>query len=65
MSSGVVIIEVPKPNQKTVVETLYSKYGIAASSSGGLRLCPHVYNTKAHIKRALDGIATMRDLVKI
>jgi selenocysteine lyase/cysteine desulfurase len=65
MSSGVVIIEVPKPNQKTVVDTLYAKFGIAASSSGGLRLCPHVYNTQAHIKRALDGVASMRDLVRI
>lgn len=64
MSSGVVIIEVPKDNQKTVVDTLYAKYGIAASSSGGLRLCPHIYNTQAHIDRALEGVASMRDLVK-
>lgn len=65
MSSGVVIIEVPKDNQKTVVDTLYAKYGIAASSSGGLRLCPHIYNTQAHIDRALEGVASMKDLVKI
>lgn len=64
MSGGVVVIEVPKENQKTVVDTLYSKFGIAASSSGGLRLCPHIYNTQAHIQRALDGVASMRDLVK-
>lgn len=64
MSGGVVVIEVPKQNQKTVVDTLYSKFGIAASSSGGLRLCPHIYNTQAHIQRALDGVASMRDLVK-
>lgn len=64
MSGGVVVIEVPKENQKTVVDTLYSKFGIAASSSGGLRLCPHIYNTQAHIQRALDGVASMRDLIK-
>lgn len=64
MSGGVVVIEVPKQNQKTVVDTLYSKFGIAASSSGGLRLCPHIYNTQAHIQRALDGVASMRDLIK-
>lgn len=65
MSGGVVIIEVPKDNQKTVVDTLYAKFGIAASSSGGLRLCPHVYNTQAHISRALEGVASMKDLVKV
>jgi len=65
MSGGVVIIEVPKQNQKTVVDTMYTKFGIAASSSGGLRLCPHIYNTQAHISRALDGVASMRDLIKI
>ncbi len=32
-----------------------------AASSGGLRLCPHIYNTQAHIQRALDGVASMRD----
>ncbi|WP_165921993.1 aminotransferase class V-fold PLP-dependent enzyme [Rhizobium azibense] len=64
MSGGVVVIEVPKENQKTVVDTLYTKFGIAASSSGGLRLCPHIYNTQAHIQRALEGVASMRGLVK-
>ncbi len=64
MSGGVVIIEVPKQNQKTVVDTMYTKFGIAASSSGGLRLCPHIYNTRDHISRALDGVASMRDLIK-
>lgn len=64
MSGGVVVIEVPKQNQKTVVDTLYSKFGMAASSSGGLRFCPHIYNTQAHIQRALDGVASMRDLIK-
>jgi hypothetical protein len=36
----VVVIEVPKENQKTVVDTLYTKFGITASTTGGLRLCP-------------------------
>jgi hypothetical protein len=56
-----VVIEVPKENQKTVVDAMYSKFGIAASTSGGLRLCPHIYNTRAHIMRAINCVATMRD----
>lgn len=64
MSGGVVIIEVPKDNQKTVTDTLYTRFGIAASTTGGLRLCPHIYNTRAHVMRAIEGVASMRDLIK-
>ena len=64
MSGGVVVIGVPQQNQKTVVDTMYSKFGIAASSSGGLRLCPHVYNTQVHINRALEGVGSMRELIQ-
>ena len=63
-SGGVVIIEVPKENQKTVADTMYTKFGIAASTSGGLRLCPHIYNTRAHIARALEGVTSMKDLIR-
>ena len=65
MSGGVVVIEVPKDNQKAVADTLYAKFGIAASTSGGLRLCPHIYNTRAHVQRAIDGVASMRELIRI
>jgi selenocysteine lyase/cysteine desulfurase len=64
LSGGVVIIEVPKESQKTVADTLYTNFGIAASTTGGLRLCPHIYNTRAHIMRATDGVASVRDLIK-
>jgi selenocysteine lyase/cysteine desulfurase len=65
LSGGVVVIEVPKDNQKTVVDTMYGKFGIAASSTGGLRLCPHIYNTRAHVMRTIEGVASMRQLIKI
>ena len=65
LSGGVVVIEVPKQNQKTVADTLYAKHGIAASTTGGLRLCPHIYNTQAHIMRAISAIASMPDLIKV
>jgi hypothetical protein len=28
-----------------------------------MRLCPHIYNTRAHINRAIEGVASMRDLI--
>ena len=65
LSGGVVVIEVPKENQKTVADALYAKFGIAASTTGGLRLCPHIYNTRAHVLRALNGVASMRDLIRV
>jgi len=65
MSGGVVVIRVPKENQNTVVDTLYKKFGIAASTSGGLRLCPHIYNTREHVTRAIDAVGSMRDLIKV
>jgi selenocysteine lyase/cysteine desulfurase len=65
MSGGVVVIQVPKENQKTVADTMYAKFGIAASTTGGMRLCPHIYNTRAHINRAIEGVASMRDLIKV
>jgi selenocysteine lyase/cysteine desulfurase len=65
LSGGVVIIEVPKANQAAVADAMYTKFGIAASTSGGLRLCPHIYNTREHVERAIKGVASMADLIKI
>lgn len=62
---GVVVIQVPKDNRKAVADTLYAKFGIAASTTGGLRLRPHVYNTHAPIRRAIDGVASMREMIRI
>jgi selenocysteine lyase/cysteine desulfurase len=65
LSGGVVVIEVPKENQAAVADAMYTKFGIAASTSGGLRLCPHIYNTREHIGRAVEGVASMADLIKV
>lgn len=64
LSGGVVVIEVPKDHQKTVADTLHTKFGIAASTTGGLRLCPYIYHTRAHVQRTIDGVASMRELLK-
>lgn len=65
MSGGVAVIEVPKENQADVADTMYATFGIAGSTTGGLRLCPNVYNTREHIERAVRGVASMADLIKI
>jgi selenocysteine lyase/cysteine desulfurase len=63
LSAGVCIVEVPKENRKRVFDALYSDQGIAVAQTGGLRLCPHLYNTQAHIDRALAGVKAHRDLL--
>lgn len=62
-SAGVCIIDVPQERRREVFNKLYENHGLAGSTTGGLRLCPHLYNTMEHIKRAARGIQEMRDLI--
>jgi len=62
-SAGVCIIEVPRERRRQVVDRLYHEQGIAGAPTGGLRLCPHIYNTIEHIERALEGVKAMRQLI--
>ncbi len=63
LSAGIVIIEVPPANRQKMLNEMYQKYGIAGSTSGGLRLCPHFYNTMDHIERAARGVKELRALL--
>jgi selenocysteine lyase/cysteine desulfurase len=63
LSGGVCIVEVPNDRRPKLLDTLYDKHGIAGSSSGGLRLCPHLYNTAEHVDRAIAGVKSLRELL--
>ena len=63
LSAGVVIIEVPAESRAEVFSRMYDDHGIAGSTSGGLRLSPHLYNTAEHVERALAGLAALRPLI--
>ena len=41
------------------VNRLYDEHGIAAASTGGLRICPHTYNTMEHVERAVAGVKAL------
>ena len=56
LSGGVCIGEVEGSKRGEVVLRLYEEHGIAGAATGGLRLCPHVYNTMEHIGRAVAGV---------
>ncbi len=60
MSAGVCIVEVPREKRREIVNALYQEHGIAAAPTGGLRLCPHLYNTMEHVERALVAVRALR-----
>jgi len=63
LSGGVCIMEVPRENRREISSRLYEEHGIACATVGGLRLCPHVYNTMEHIERTVSAIRGMRSLL--
>jgi selenocysteine lyase/cysteine desulfurase len=60
LSAGVCVIRVPAGKGGEVYNKLYEEHGIAGSPTGGLRLCPHVYNTREHVERAVRGVKALR-----
>jgi selenocysteine lyase/cysteine desulfurase len=63
LSGGVCIVRANAEKGHQAYEELYSRYGIACAATGGLRLCPHVYNTMEHIERAAAAIRAVRHLL--
>src|SRR5262245_29338550 len=59
MSGGVCVARVPAAKSNDIYNRLYEEHGIAGATTGGLRLCPHVYNTREHIDRAIRGVKAL------
>jgi selenocysteine lyase/cysteine desulfurase len=55
-SAGVCVFTVSAEARGRVCHRMYEEFGIAGAPTGGLRLCPHIYNTLEHIDRAVHGI---------
>lgn len=53
------VIRVPPAKQGELYNKLYEEHGIAGASTGGLRLCPHVYNTREHVEWAIRGVKAL------
>ncbi|MEO1080441.1 MAG: aminotransferase class V-fold PLP-dependent enzyme [Pseudomonadota bacterium] len=58
-SGAVCIASIAREQRSVLFEGLYRDFGIIAAPTGGLRLCPHVYNTPEHIDRAVAGAASL------
>jgi selenocysteine lyase/cysteine desulfurase len=59
LSAGVCVVRVPAAKSNEIFRRLYDEHGIAGAATGGLRLCPHVYNTREHIERAIRGVKAL------
>ena len=59
LSHGVCITKVAGNLGGEISDRLYSEHGVAAAPTGGLRLCPTVYNTTEHVDRAIEGIKAL------
>jgi isopenicillin-N epimerase len=56
LSFGVCITKAPNGDGRNIANKLYTDYGIAAAPTGGVRLCPTIYNSPEHIDRAIAGL---------
>jgi selenocysteine lyase/cysteine desulfurase len=56
LSFGVVVVQTGAGKGGPLSNRLYEEFGIAGAGTGGLRLCPGIYNTLAHVDRAVAGI---------
>ena len=62
LSGGVVVASIPGfdgPKTAAFVADLWEKHGIGGAPTGGVRLCPHVYNTMADVEAAVRGVRTL------
>ena len=54
---GVVVVHFDNPDEGVdLYNWLYTEHRIGVASTGGLRICPHIYNTEEHIDKILAAI---------
>jgi isopenicillin-N epimerase len=59
LSGGVVIYRFDGVQARPLFDGLYEEYRVAGATTGGMRLCPHIYNTREDVERAIAGISTL------
>jgi selenocysteine lyase/cysteine desulfurase len=61
LSAGVCVTGFEGIDQQKIYEALYAKHSVAGAPTGGVRLCPHIYNTLDEIDRV---VSALRQVVK-
>ena len=64
-SAGVVIARFGEIDHRQLYERLYSEAHVAGAATGGLRLCPHIYNTIADVQHAADAVTKIVASLKV
>jgi len=54
LSGGVVIASFTGKNPRTIYDSLYNDHKISGATTGGIRLCPHVYTTREDIEHVIE-----------
>jgi isopenicillin-N epimerase len=55
-SGGVVIARFGERDHRALYQRLYAEHGVAGAATGGLRLCPHIYNTLDDVAHAAEAV---------
>jgi selenocysteine lyase/cysteine desulfurase len=56
LSAGVCIAQFVGVDSQKIYELLHARHGIAGAPTGGVRCCPHVYNTMDEIERTVAAL---------
>jgi isopenicillin-N epimerase len=56
LSAGVCVIGFDGKDHQKIYEALYAKHGVAGAATGGVRFCPHIYNTLEEIDRTVSAL---------
>ena len=59
LSAGVCVVAFEGLDSQKIYENLYSKHGVAGAATGGVRFCPHVYNTLEEIERTISALSSV------
>jgi isopenicillin-N epimerase len=57
LSAGVCVFRLDGIDNQKVYEALYARHGIAGAPTGGVRFCPHIYNTLEEIERTVSALS--------
>ena len=56
LSAGVCVVGFDGKDHQKIYEAMYAKHGVAGAATGGVRLCPHIYNTLEEIDRTVSAL---------
>jgi selenocysteine lyase/cysteine desulfurase len=64
LSAGVCVFTFEGIDQQKIYEALYARFGVAGAPTGGVRLCPHIYNTLEEIDQTVSALhQVIKDVV--